>query len=238
MADEAVVPSLSSTSTGVGARFITADDIQAARTRREEQWRAAYARLGQEPPPQQQEEAYDGRSLAEKLAANRAAKQEEYEERTKLANQFRALTEDETAYLDTLREKREEEERMRKLEDGEELKSYREAVAAKIAAKPPPALPGSTPAAAKPPAPSKPPAPKKEPAKKGSLKGIVVKKKAKPAASKPAAPQAKAEPTSTTKEPTSASKDASSTSAKDTSTRPADDDGDEPSAKRRKTSAS
>ncbi|KAL1693054.1 N-terminal domain of NEFA-interacting nuclear protein NIP30-domain-containing protein [Schizophyllum commune] len=237
MADEAVVPSLSSTSTGVGARFITADDIQAARTRREEQWRAAYARLGQEPPPQHQEEAYDGRSLAEKLAANRAAKQEEYEERTKLANQFRALTEDETAYLDTLREKREEEERMRKLEDGEELKSYREAVAAKIAAKPPPALPGSTPAAAKPPAPSKPPAPKKEPAKKGSLKGIVVRKKAKPAAGKPAAPQAKAESTST-KESASALKDASALTAKDGATRSADDDGDEPSAKRRKTSAS
>ncbi|KAI5823197.1 hypothetical protein K523DRAFT_344735 [Schizophyllum commune Tattone D] len=237
MADEAVVPSLSSTSTGVGARFITADDIQAARTRREEQWRAAYARLGQEPPPQQQEEAYDGRSLAEKLAANRAAKQEEYEERTKLANQFRALTEDETAYLDTLREKREEEERMRKLEDGEELKSYREAVAAKIAAKPPPALPGSTSATAKPPAPSKPPAPKKEPAKKGSLKGIVVKKKAKPAASKPAASQAKGESTST-KESTSVSKATPPAPSKDNSTRSADDDGDEPSAKRRKTSAS
>ncbi|KAI4526249.1 hypothetical protein K525DRAFT_259567 [Schizophyllum commune Loenen D] len=51
MADEAVVPSLSSTSTGVGARFITADDIQAARTRREEQWRAAYARSDLVQPP-------------------------------------------------------------------------------------------------------------------------------------------------------------------------------------------
>lgn len=215
MTEEAVVPSLSSTSTGVGARFITADDIQAARVRREEQWRAAYARLGQEPPPQQTEEDYDGRSLAEKLAANRAAKQEEYEERTKLANQFRALTEDETAYLDTLREKREEEERLRKLEDGEELKSYREAVAAKMTAKPPPNIPGTAAAAAtKPPAPSKPPPPKKEPAKKGSLKGIVVKKKAKPAKPPPAKEDKGSAPTPTT------------------------DDSDEPSAKRRRISSS
>ncbi|EEB98795.1 hypothetical protein MPER_01637, partial [Moniliophthora perniciosa FA553] len=48
------------------------------------QWKQACARLGQEPPPQQQEDAYDGQSLAEKLAANRAAKQEEWEEKTKL----------------------------------------------------------------------------------------------------------------------------------------------------------
>ncbi|KAL1749097.1 N-terminal domain of NEFA-interacting nuclear protein NIP30-domain-containing protein [Schizophyllum fasciatum] len=234
MADDAVVPSLSSTSTGVGARFITADDIQAARTRREEQWRAAYARLGQEPPPQQTEEDYDGRSLAEKLAANRAAKQEEYEERTKLANQFRALTEDETAYLDTLREKREEEERMRKLEDGEELKSYREAVAAKLSAKPPPTLPGSASATIKPPPPTKPTPSKKEPAKKGSLKGIVVKKKAKPAAPKPtAAPTADAKAQGPSAD---SDKAATPITIKDNSARPADTDGDEPSAKRRKTS--
>jgi hypothetical protein len=33
--------------------------------RRDEQWKAAYARLGMEPPPQQQEDFSDGRSLAE-----------------------------------------------------------------------------------------------------------------------------------------------------------------------------
>ena len=83
MADEA----LPSISTGeVGSRFITQSDIEAARARRDEQWKAAYARflrlslsqrtfclkslsftfrLGQAPPPAPQEDAFDGRSLAE-----------------------------------------------------------------------------------------------------------------------------------------------------------------------------
>ncbi|KAF9229411.1 hypothetical protein BS17DRAFT_688909 [Gyrodon lividus] len=111
--------------TGVASRFVTQTDVEAAKTRREEQWKAAYARLGQEPPPQPAEDSYDGRSLAEKLAANRAAKQEEWEEKTKLANQFRALEEDEIMFLDSIREKQAEEERLRRLQDGEELSDFR-----------------------------------------------------------------------------------------------------------------
>ena len=84
MTDEA----LPSISTGVvGSRFVSQSDIEAARTRRDEQWKAAYARflglslshtsdflsqslsftfrLGQAPPPAPQEDAFDGRSLAE-----------------------------------------------------------------------------------------------------------------------------------------------------------------------------
>jgi hypothetical protein len=76
-----MIPSLS---TGVvGSRFVTQDEVETAKARRDEQWKAAYARLdlrlrrfivaekcplhrlGQEPPPQQQEDSYDGRSLAE-----------------------------------------------------------------------------------------------------------------------------------------------------------------------------
>lgn len=58
-----MIPSLS---TGiVGSRFVSQDEVDTARARRDEQWKAAYARLGQEPPPQQQEDSYDGRSLAE-----------------------------------------------------------------------------------------------------------------------------------------------------------------------------
>ncbi|KAI9457734.1 N-terminal domain of NEFA-interacting nuclear protein NIP30-domain-containing protein [Russula earlei] len=175
MADEA----LPSISTGVvGSRFVSQTDIEAARARREEQWKAAYARLGQEPPPAPQEDAYDGRSLAEKLAANRAAKQEEWEEKTKLANQFRALEEDEIMFLDSVRERQEQEERERKVRDGEELKSFREAVAAKVIVKTPPAVPAPESASA--PAPKTVSAPAKKPTK-ASLKGVIVKKKAKSA---------------------------------------------------------
>lgn len=74
-----LIPSLSGGV--VGSRFVTQDEVETAKVRREEQWKAAYARfvirfgweppphthtsLGQEPPPVQQEEVYDGRSLAE-----------------------------------------------------------------------------------------------------------------------------------------------------------------------------
>ncbi|KAJ2928914.1 hypothetical protein H1R20_g8263, partial [Candolleomyces eurysporus] len=182
---DSLIPSLSNGQ--VGSRFVTEHEIDSARARRDEQWKAAYARLGQEPPPQQQEDAvYDGRSLAEKLAANRVAKQEEWEEKNKLANQFRALEEDEIMFLDSIREKQEEEERIRKEMDGEELKSFREAVAARTSTtnNAPPVISPPQPA----PAPSKPAAKpavsaKKDPKK--SLKGLIVKKKAKPAAATP-----------------------------------------------------
>jgi len=67
---------------GVGSRFVSQNDLEEAKARRDEQWKAAYARcaahktyvtrglnvpyrLGQEPPPQPVEDSFDGRSLAE-----------------------------------------------------------------------------------------------------------------------------------------------------------------------------
>ncbi|TFK89623.1 hypothetical protein K466DRAFT_644861 [Polyporus arcularius HHB13444] len=170
------IPSISTD--GVGSRFVSQTELEAAKARRDEQWRAAYARLGQEPPQLPQEDAFDGRSLAE------AAKQEEWEERNKLGNQFRALEEDEVLFLDSVLEKQREEERLRKEMEGEELKNFRDAVAARenAANKPPPI--GAVTAAA----PSAPPKakPTAAPAKKDpkkSLKGVLVKKKTKPTAS-------------------------------------------------------
>jgi len=58
----------------VGSRFVSQNDVETAKAKREEQWKAAYARLGQEPPPPPTEDVFDGRSLAEKLAANRPNK--------------------------------------------------------------------------------------------------------------------------------------------------------------------
>lgn len=42
-----------------------------------------------------------------------------------VANQFRALEEDEIMFLDSIREKQAEEERLRKTQDGEELSDFR-----------------------------------------------------------------------------------------------------------------
>ena len=77
--DDAPVPSL--TSGEIGSRFVTQTELDAANQKRDEAWKAAYARyefimlhlclsiepftrLGQEPP-QREEPVYDGRSLAE-----------------------------------------------------------------------------------------------------------------------------------------------------------------------------
>ncbi|THH02155.1 hypothetical protein EW026_g694 [Hermanssonia centrifuga] len=178
---EESIPSISSGA--VGSRFITQSELETAKARRDEQWKAAYARLGQEPPPQPVEDVFDGRSLAEKLAANKAAKQEEWEERNKLGNQFRALEEDEVLFLDSVLEKQREEERIRKEMDGEELKNFRQAVAAREnAAKPPPIVSEVLPTA---PSKTKPTTVTSTIAKKDTkkaLKGVLVKKKSKPSA--------------------------------------------------------
>ncbi|KAF9056291.1 N-terminal domain of NEFA-interacting nuclear protein NIP30-domain-containing protein [Panaeolus papilionaceus] len=220
------IPSLSDGQ--VGSRFITQDEVESAKARRDEQWKAAYARLGQEPPPQHQEEVYDGRSLAEKLAANKIAKQEEWEEKTKLANQFRALEEDEIMFLDSIREKQEAEERQRREMDGEELKNFKEAVAARTSALNKPS--SNTSPVPPPESSSKPkhPPPKKD--VKKSLKGVIVKKKAKPAVTPSSKSVEKPIPKASDEQPKS--------KANADSIDKSESDEELPTAKRRKTSSS
>lgn len=179
---------------GVGSRFISQNDLEEAKARRDDQWKAAYARLGQVPPPQPVEDSFDGRSLAEKLAANRAAKQEEWEEKTKLANQFRALEEDEIMFLDSIREKQAEEERLRKAQDGEELSDFRKAVAARENDLNKPTQPMPQPRKQSDDTPEKHKAPvvaSKKDVKK-TLKGVVVKKRPKSKAPTPSESKTKA----------------------------------------------
>ncbi|OSD03628.1 hypothetical protein PYCCODRAFT_1466991 [Trametes coccinea BRFM310] len=188
------IPSIQTT--GVGSRFVSQSELETAKAKRDEQWKAAYARLGQEPPPAPTEDVFDGRSLAEKLAANRAAKQEEWEERNKLGNQFRALEEDEVLFLDSVLEKQREEERLRKQMDGEELKNFRQAVAARESAanKPPPI--GAAAAVVSPPPATKPTAAPARKDPKKALKGVLVKKKPKAAAAAAASSASTAAPKS------------------------------------------
>ncbi|KAI0800929.1 hypothetical protein C8Q74DRAFT_455296 [Fomes fomentarius] len=235
------IPSISTD--GVGSRFVSQNDLEAAKARRDEQWRAAYARLGQEPPPQPQDDAFDGRSLAEVWVdacftrmvrsitplstpapetRREQTKQEEWEERNKLGNQFRALEEDEVLFLDSVLEKQREEERLRKEMEGEELKHFREAVAARETAvnKPPPiGAAGTANSGISAPPKIKSTAPVKKDQKR-ALKGVLVKKRSKPTTSE--AQEAEQE-----KKP----KEDKSKSDRRT-------DGDEREAKRRKVSAS
>ncbi|QRV78774.1 hypothetical protein RhiJN_06789 [Ceratobasidium sp. AG-Ba] len=192
----------------VASRFVSQSEIESAKERREADWKAAYARLGQEPPPRQAEdEKYDGRSLYEKLQSNKVAKQEEWEQKNKLSNQFRALDEDEIHFLDGIMEEKITKEKKRKDEENEELQNYRAAVAEKAAqqsaAPPTPAAPSKPSSASSAPTKTQ---PKKN--QKSLLKGAIVRK---PAGSKagsatsPPAPSPKT-PATNTSAPTSAPK--------------------------------
>ncbi|EXK47474.1 hypothetical protein FOMG_00860 [Fusarium oxysporum f. sp. melonis 26406] len=87
--------------------------LEAERKKREEQRIKAAAGEGE-------------KTLYDVLQANKAAKQAEFEEQTKLRNQFRALDDDEIEFLDEIRaNKRAEEERVKR-ETEEGLKAFRE----------------------------------------------------------------------------------------------------------------
>lgn len=48
------------------SRFVSQTEIEDSNARRDEAWKAAYARIGQEPPKREEvDDKYDGRSLAE-----------------------------------------------------------------------------------------------------------------------------------------------------------------------------
>ncbi|THH07624.1 hypothetical protein EW145_g3254 [Phellinidium pouzarii] len=177
---EEALPTITSEPGSVGSRFVSQGDIDSARARRDEQWKAAYARLGQEPPPQPVEDIYDGRSLAEKLAANKAAKQEEWEEKSKLANQFRALEEDEVLFLDSIRNEQERQELKRNLEDAEEVSGFKQAVAARNALPEKPPTSVSSRSQAAPSNKRKLMTEKKTSGMKKALKGVIVRKKPRP----------------------------------------------------------
>ncbi|KAF5021405.1 hypothetical protein F66182_6554 [Fusarium sp. NRRL 66182] len=88
-------------------------ELEAERKRRQEQRVKAATGEGE-------------KSLYDILQANKAAKQAEFEEQTKLRNQFRALDDDEIEFLDEIRaNKRAEEERVKR-ETEEGLKAFRE----------------------------------------------------------------------------------------------------------------
>ncbi|KAF7884368.1 uncharacterized protein EAF02_004704 [Botrytis sinoallii] len=97
-----------------------------APTERSDEWLAAQ----QEIEANRQRKAIearqqDGKSLFEILEANKAAKQDAFEEANKLKNQFRSLDEDEIEFLDSVLEStRAEEDRVRK-ETAEGLELFR-----------------------------------------------------------------------------------------------------------------
>ncbi|KAL1406049.1 hypothetical protein Q8F55_007732 [Vanrija albida] len=167
----------------IAARFVSQNALDEASARKEQEWKDAYARIGQEPPPQMLEQPDDGRTLYERLEEQRILKQEEWDNKMKLSNQYRGLQTDELDFLaEKVKETRAHERKVEQ-EDDAEVMGYKEALAKRQAT----ALAAAEPqlAASKAPAPPAKRIPPKAAKKdiKSLMKGVVVKKKPKAAAS-------------------------------------------------------
>jgi len=77
------------------------------------------------PKPVNEGNQEDGKSLYEVLEANKAAKQEAFEESIRLKNQFRALDDDEVDFLDSVLESSRAKEDAVKKETAEQLEAFR-----------------------------------------------------------------------------------------------------------------
>ncbi|KAF2120462.1 N-terminal domain of NEFA-interacting nuclear protein NIP30-domain-containing protein [Lophiotrema nucula] len=95
-------------------------------TERDDEWRAAQAAIEEKRLQKVKDgEQEGGKSLFEILQANKAAKQEAFEEATRLKNQFRALDEDEAEFLDSVLEATRKQESEIKKETLEQLDLFR-----------------------------------------------------------------------------------------------------------------
>jgi hypothetical protein len=114
-------------SSSVASRFVSETQLTEAQKKREEDIRAAYARIGRSPPPDalQSQEEYDPRTLYDKLKANTDAKQEQFEEKMKLSNQFRGIDDAESQFLAEVAKEKREEQRKREEETRRELEEFR-----------------------------------------------------------------------------------------------------------------
>ncbi|KAK0568084.1 hypothetical protein OC861_002328 [Tilletia horrida] len=128
----------------VASRFVSQTELSEAQAKREADVRAAYARLGQEPPAEALAAArggaaeYDPRSLYERLQANKNAKQEKFDDMMKLSNQFRGLDEGETEFLAEVAAEKRAEETRRREEEEQELLEFRRATFERAASPPDP----------------------------------------------------------------------------------------------------
>ncbi|KAJ9103836.1 hypothetical protein QFC21_002298 [Naganishia friedmannii] len=113
------------TSGFVSSRFVSQTEIDEAAQRKQEEWKAAYARLGQEPPPQETEGEYDPRSLYERLNVQKETKREQWDEKMRMANQFRGLESDELQFLDEVAQEEREKQRRVDRQDAEELALFK-----------------------------------------------------------------------------------------------------------------
>jgi len=110
-------------------RFLTEDEVQKEKDRRQAEWERVRK---PDDPLNAPEEVHDTRTLFERLEEQKQMKQLEYEEQFKCKNQFRGLEEDETDFLKHVSDKRDEMNRKREEENQTALDEIREAMVNKV----------------------------------------------------------------------------------------------------------
>ncbi|KAI9684771.1 MAG: hypothetical protein M1829_000146 [Trizodia sp. TS-e1964] len=107
------------------SKFVSAGTIDTP-LERDEEWKQAQEELEATRRRKATESrAQDGKSLYETLQANKAAKQEAFEESLRLKNQFRTLDDDEVEFLDAVLESTRAREALLKRETSEQLEAFR-----------------------------------------------------------------------------------------------------------------
>ncbi|WVQ93325.1 hypothetical protein IAU59_000393 [Kwoniella sp. CBS 9459] len=195
----------------ISSRFESQSSIDEAKETKQREWREAYARLGQEPPPEQPDEEYDPRTLYERLQSKKDLKKEEWDNKMKLSNQWRGLDSEEQRFLAEKEAEKRAEQRKLEEKEAEELREYRERLAAKHATPVESSLPSASSLTIK----KVPPKPARKDVK-SLMKGVVVKKKPKPASATTSSPSGsvqKSIPPNDSPAPTIAAKDEARSSA-------------------------
>lgn len=106
--------------------FISEAEIAEQRRLRQEEWERVRSA---EQPLEAPEEAYDPRSLYERLQEQKNKRDAEYEEAHKLKNMIKGLDDDEVEFLDLVDRTKLEEERKKNLEEEKEMRDFKAAVA-------------------------------------------------------------------------------------------------------------
>ncbi|KAK0425540.1 hypothetical protein QR680_009251 [Steinernema hermaphroditum] len=114
-------------------RFVSADQLEEARRKRQEEWERVRK---PDDPEEAPEEEHDSRSLYERLQEARGKKQSEYEEERKMKNMMRGLDSDETDFLSHVDDLKAKQEVLRKKEERELIKKCKERATFKSAGVP------------------------------------------------------------------------------------------------------
>ncbi|KAF9209066.1 hypothetical protein BGZ49_006475 [Haplosporangium sp. Z 27] len=112
------------------------NSIEEARKNRQEEWKKAYENK-ENPPPLQEEETYDPRTLFERLQEQKQKKADAFAEATKFGNLIHKIDNDEFDFLRNLEDEEAEKKRQRDEQEQEELKKFRMNVQIKSAPPPP-----------------------------------------------------------------------------------------------------